>query len=103
MSRRPSHYATYAPSLLDMDLVEPGKTEPVDIKPFMNNPWFSLGVASFEPKAEAGAPSAAPSAATSPAPHQPAFNDDSCSSAFEPDENSSYFQFFRGKYLSSGR
>lgn len=63
------------------------KPEAVDIKPFINNPWFSLA-APFDPKPE---PHSAPSTA----------NDDSCGSAFEPDDNSSYFQFFKGDKIST--
>lgn len=51
----------------------------MEAKPFMGNPWLNIPT-TFEPKSEL------PS------------NDDSCSSTFEPDENSSYFQFFRGIY-----
>ncbi|KAM3957509.1 uncharacterized protein ACR2FA_008475 [Aphomia sociella] len=81
---RPSYSSTYAPTFLEMDMAEqPPSTDHVDIKPFIQNPWFSLstsqmGTTPFEPKTE------------------PYNNEDSTSSAFEPDENSSYFQFFRG-------
>ncbi|XP_059057831.1 uncharacterized protein LOC131851358 [Achroia grisella] len=83
---RPSYPTTYAPKFLEMDLSEQTPATPtdhVDIKPFIQNPWFSLSTShmntSFETKTE-------------PYNH----NEDSTSSAFEPDENSSYFQFFRG-------
>ncbi|XP_052751141.1 uncharacterized protein LOC113512729 isoform X2 [Galleria mellonella] len=83
---RPSYSNTYAPTFLEMDLSEQPAAQSadhVDIKPFIQNPWFSLSTshmnASLEPKTE-------------PYNH----NEDSASSAFEPDENSSYFQFFRG-------
>lgn len=83
--RRPSPYPAYAPTFLEMDLAESSSSEQVDVKPFIHSPWFALNTAPtkfLEPKAE-------------PSYH----NDDSSNSqAFEPDENSSYFQFFRGLY-----
>ncbi|CAG4944694.1 unnamed protein product [Parnassius apollo] len=82
---RPSPYPAYAPTFLEMDLTEAANTEQVDVKPFIQNPWFSLNSTPktsklLEPKAE------------------PSFlNDDSSNSqAFGADENTSYFQFFRG-------
>lgn len=72
--RRPSPYSAFAPTFLEMDMAEPAAED----KPFLQNPWFALstGREPRELKTES--------------------NDDSCSSAFDPDENSSYFQFFRG-------
>ncbi|XP_028158668.1 uncharacterized protein LOC135078401 [Ostrinia nubilalis] len=67
----------YSASLLEIEGIKSPQQEPVETKPFINNPWLSIP-STFEPKAE------------------PPSNDDSCSSTFEADENSSFFQFFRG-------
>ncbi|XP_050347612.1 uncharacterized protein LOC126771650 [Nymphalis io] len=73
----------YAPTLLEMDLNKPPTSEPVDVKPFIPNPWFALNTTSKSPALEHKPPST--------------HNDDSsCSTAFSPDENTSFFQFFRG-------
>lgn len=81
--RRPSSYSSL-PTMVDMEggLSEPAP-EPVDVKPF---PWFGRG----SPPALLPAPP--PARAPAPPP-----SEDSCgSAAFAPDENCSYFQFFRG-------
>ncbi|KAL0870832.1 hypothetical protein ABMA27_004678 [Loxostege sticticalis] len=70
----------YAASLLEIEgITKPKQELVVDAKPFVSNHWLNMPTP-FEPKGE------------------PPSNDDSCSSNFEPDENSSYFQFFRGIY-----
>ncbi|XP_068618002.1 uncharacterized protein [Battus philenor] len=83
---RTSPYAAYAPTFLEMDLAETSSAEHVDVKPFVHNPWFAVN-------------SPAASQHVEPKPEPSYHNDDSSSSqAFGPDENSSYFQFFRGIY-----
>lgn len=60
-----------------MDMTEPHAPESVEVKPFMYNPWLlnvTPGVGALD------------------------HDDSSSSQAFGPDENSSYFQFFRGIY-----
>ncbi|XP_069361125.1 uncharacterized protein [Maniola hyperantus] len=75
---RPTSYSSLAPTMVEMDMTEP-MAEAVDVKPFLQSPWFALGTPPSPP-----APRAPP-------------NDDSCgSSAFAPDETASFFQFFRG-------
>ncbi|XP_045774314.1 uncharacterized protein LOC123873504 [Maniola jurtina] len=77
---RPTSYSSLAPTMVEMDMTEP-MAEAVDVKPFLQSPWFAL--------------SAPPSPAREPRPSP--LLDDSCSStAFAPDENTSFFQFFRG-------
>lgn len=70
--------------MIDMDSVNDSPSvDPVDVKPFIHNPWFSLNPTGKSPIQE-----------TKPASlHN---EDSSSSSAFTADENSSYFQFFRG-------
>lgn len=67
-----------------MDLSESSNPETVDVKPFISSPWFAMNTLT-ETKVE---------------PKTPSINneDSSNSFAFAPDENSSYFQFFRGIY-----
>ncbi|CAH2218290.1 jg20780, partial [Pararge aegeria aegeria] len=77
--RRPTSFSSFSPTMVDMELPD-SAPESVDVKPFLQSPWFQMGA-----RADAGPP---PSA----------LNDDSCSSAFGPEETSSYFQFFRGIY-----
>ncbi|XP_039756447.1 uncharacterized protein LOC120631085 [Pararge aegeria] len=76
---RPTSFSSFSPTMVDMELPD-SAPESVDVKPFLQSPWFQMGA-----RADAGPP---PSA----------LNDDSCSSAFGPEETSSYFQFFRGIY-----
>ncbi|XP_026741704.1 uncharacterized protein LOC113503803 [Trichoplusia ni] len=76
---RPARYS-YAPLYLDMKSEEQPALGPdsVDLKPFLGNPWFALA---------GGAPAAA----------DPPPRDASASPrSFDADENSAYFQFFRG-------
>ncbi|XP_063625514.1 uncharacterized protein LOC134797220 [Cydia splendana] len=69
---RPSPWAPTYPD------AEGNSSENVDIKPFMSSPWLALGQ-KFEVKPEP--------------------NEDSSSSlSFGPDDNCSYFQFFKGIY-----
>ncbi|CAG9788473.1 unnamed protein product [Diatraea saccharalis] len=81
---RPPSFSNYAPTLVDMEGANGSEhdttSDSVDIQQsFMANPWFAFSnQASVETKRE------------------PYSNDDSCSSAFDPEENNSYFQFFRG-------
>lgn len=76
-----------------MDLSEQQAPEPVDVKPFIYNPWLTLSA-----QAGAGAGTGALDAGVDPC-RASLHNDDSSSSqAFGPDETSSYFQFFRGIY-----
>ncbi|CAH2218289.1 jg20780, partial [Pararge aegeria aegeria] len=77
--KRPTSFSSFSPTMVDMELPD-SAPESVDVKPFLQSPWFQMGA-----RADAGPP---PSA----------LNDDSCSSAFGPEETSSYFQFFRGIY-----
>ncbi|KAI8439053.1 hypothetical protein MSG28_012924 [Choristoneura fumiferana] len=77
---RPSPFQSYSQPYID---AEGGGSEAVDMKPFMSSPWLALGQ-QLEVKPE-------------PPPH----NDDSSHSAlsgFGPDDNCSYFQFFKGIY-----
>ncbi|XP_032518760.2 uncharacterized protein LOC116771136 isoform X2 [Danaus plexippus] len=76
-----SPYSSYAPTMLEMDINESSNPESVDVKPFIHNPWFTLS-APHSPKPEPRAP--------------PSLHTDDSSGSFAPDENSSYFQFFRG-------
>ncbi|XP_053610837.1 uncharacterized protein LOC128675439 [Plodia interpunctella] len=65
-----------APTLVKLDMSEsrlPQNCEP-DVKSFLQSPWFALN----QPRSAE------------------ATHDDSSSSAFDPEETSSYFQFFRG-------
>ncbi|RVE47113.1 hypothetical protein evm_008190 [Chilo suppressalis] len=81
---RPPSYSSFAPTLVDMEGANGSETDakldPLEMQSsFMSNPWFALSnQVKVEPKRESNS------------------NDDSCSSAFDPDENSAYFQFFRG-------
>lgn len=78
--RRPANYQSYSQPYMDME--SGGSTEAVDIKPFMSSPWLALGQ-QLDVKPE------------------PAHNDDSSHSvvsSFGPDDNCSYFQFFKGIY-----
>ncbi|CAH0720602.1 unnamed protein product, partial [Brenthis ino] len=81
---RPSPYSSYAPTMLDMDnMNDSNSMEPPEVKPFMHSPWFALNTTPSSPSVDSRPFSV--------------HNDDSSSStAFTPDENSSYFQFFRG-------
>lgn len=78
-------YSTYAPSFLEMDMAEHNSLEPADVKPFIHSPWFPL--------------SSPPTESADVKPFSMSQTDDSSNSqAFSPDENSSFFQFFRGIY-----
>ncbi|XP_045451559.1 uncharacterized protein LOC123660547 [Melitaea cinxia] len=79
---RSSPYSSYAPTLLEMDLNESSSSETVDIKPFIHNSWFALNATS--------------SPVLEPKPLSFQNEDSSSSNAFTADENSSFFQFFRG-------
>ncbi|CAK1550303.1 unnamed protein product [Leptosia nina] len=72
---RSAPYPTFAKSLLEMDMNESSQ-EPLDVKPFITNPWFLGTQLPFDQK----------------------FNsDDSCGSqGFRAEETASFFQFFRG-------
>ncbi|GBP46697.1 hypothetical protein EVAR_86950_1 [Eumeta japonica] len=113
---RPSPFSTYAPSFLEMDMSEQTLPESADVKPFLGAPWFLSGreratsPVAPPPAAVGSGSSLGPTAGFGPA-HAlgpgPAlayaprrFDDDSNSGSntFGPDENSSYFQFFRGIY-----
>ncbi|XP_038222697.1 uncharacterized protein LOC119840252 [Zerene cesonia] len=77
---RSAPYPTFATSFLEMDIGESQNSDSLDVKPFISNPWFPLNSAPL------------------PFDHKAHSEDSSSSHAFTPDENSSYFQFFRGIY-----
>ncbi|CAB3230278.1 unnamed protein product [Arctia plantaginis] len=82
---RPSRYS-YSPLYLDIKPSEEGasSSDSVDFKPFLPNPWLSA-LAGQTPPDPAPEPLVSLNEPTSPG-------------SFEPDENSAYFQFFRGIY-----
>ncbi|XP_052743494.1 uncharacterized protein LOC112052248 [Bicyclus anynana] len=80
--RKPTPYSSFSPTMVDMDVPEP-PVEAVDVKPF---PWF-LGATPPSPKPAEEAHFKPPSLVN---------EDSSNSTNFAPEENSSFFQFFRG-------
>ncbi|KAJ0174903.1 hypothetical protein K1T71_010011 [Dendrolimus kikuchii] len=78
---RPSAYTSYASSYLDMEMGDQTQQpEQVDIKPFIDSPWFSLATGGGHIQADPAG----------------SHNDDSSGSHSE--DNNVYFQFFRGIY-----
>ncbi|XP_012543968.1 uncharacterized protein LOC101738925 isoform X1 [Bombyx mori] len=84
--RRSSPYpTTYAPSYLEIDMAK--KTAEDTLDPFIHNPWFTLATSrtKIEDREDSSSPHSVRTDAVG-----------STSQSFEADENSAYFQFFRG-------
>ncbi|CAG9134769.1 unnamed protein product [Plutella xylostella] len=75
---RSPQYSGYVPSFLTLNMSEPASPESADVKPFAS-PWLSSLAQPLQDYSQGN-------------------EDSSSSTAFSPDENSSYFQFFRGIY-----
>lgn len=72
-SRRAAPYSAYSSPFLKLNMGEHAEPETVELPPFSSSPWLALTQAQPDPA-----------------------DDSSPSLAFQPDENSSFFQFFRG-------